>query len=359
MKEDRAEHNSEAVRQYARYKRRKVLVGLFLLAALFAVAVYSVCAGSVRLSIGQIVDALFRHGDRMHEVIIWNIRLPRVLAAIIAGMGLAVAGCVMQCVLRNPLASPFTMGISQGAGFGAAFAIIVLGAGAAQSAGLAAILNNPYAVVLFAFAGSLIGIVTILALAKFARLSAQAMVLAGIAMGTLFSAATMLLQYFAEDIKVASVVFWTFGDMGRAGKTDVLIMFLITVPALVYFMLSRWEYNVLEGGEETAKALGVNTERLRLVGVLLASLITSVSVAFLGIIGFIGLVAPHMVRRIVGGDHRYLIPISAIFGSLLLLGADTISRTIMPPAVLPVGILTSFMGVPLFMYLIWKKRKQY
>ncbi len=347
----------EEVKKYARYKRRKARVGLFLLAALFAVAVLSVCVGAVHLSIGQVIDALMRHGDKMREIIIWNIRLPRVFAAIIAGMGLALAGCVMQCVLRNPLASPFTMGVSQGAGFGAAFAIIFLGAGSAYSAVLPAILNNPYTVVIFAFLGSLAGISMILLLARFARLTPQAMVLAGIAMGTLFSAATMLLQYFAEDVKVASVIFWTFGDMGRAGRTDVLIMLLITIPAVIYFMLNRREYNVLESGEETAKALGVNTERLRLAGILFASLITSVSVAFLGIIGFVGLIAPHMMRRVVGADHRYLIPITAIFGGLLLLVADTISRTVLSPVVLPVGILTSFMGVPLFMYLILQKRK--
>lgn len=356
MGKSKTAHKDDIVGQYVCYKRRKILFGVFLVIVLFAVAVYSVCAGSVKLSIGQIVNALVGNGDKMHQFIIWNIRFPRVLAAIIAGTSLALAGCVMQCVLRNPLASPFTMGISQGAGFGAAFALIFLGPGNIHSVGM---LNNPYTVVLFAFLGSLIGIFMILVLAKFAGLSPQAMVLAGIAMGTLFNAATMLLQYFAEDIKVASVIFWTFGDMGRASKADVWIMLLITVPALIYFMLNRREYNVLEAGEETAKSLGVRTERLRLIGMLLACFITSVSVAFLGIIGFIGLVAPHMMRRVVGGDHRYLIPVSAVFGSVLLLSADTISRTIMPPAVLPVGILTAFMGVPLFMYLILKKRKLY
>jgi len=358
-KKDKTTHSGDVVSQYARYKRKKFFIGFFLVLALIAIAVYSMCAGSVRINIGQIIDVFARQGNKMNEIIIWNIRLPRIFAAIIAGMGLAVAGCVMQCVLRNPLASPFTMGVSQGAGFGAAFALIVLNPLCANGTVLPAILNNPYAVVLCAFLGSLIGVFIILLLAKFTGLSPQAMVLAGIAMGTLFNAATMLLQYFAEDIKVASVVFWAFGDIGRAGKSDVLAMFLITIPALVYFIRNRQEYNVLEGGEETAKALGVNTERLRVVGILLASLVTSVSVAFLGIIGFIGLVAPHMMRRVVGGDHRYLIPVSAVFGGALLLGADTISRTIMSPVILPVGILTSFMGVPLFIYLIWKKRRLY
>ena len=359
MNEDTPARGSDVVKQYEKYKRRKVFVGIFLAAALFALAVYSLCLGSMRISIGQIIAAFMRNGDKVHEVIIWNIRFPRIWEAIIAGMSLSLSGCAMQCTLRNPLAAPFTIGVSQSAGFGAAFAIIVLGSVSAHNTALPAVLNNPYTVVLCAFIASFACILTILLLAKFARLSSQAMVLAGVAMGTLFSAATMLLQYFAEDVKVASVIFWTFGDMGRAGKADVLIMFAVLIPALIYFMSNRWEYNALESGEETAKALGVNTERLRLVSILMASLVTSVSVAFLGIIGFIGLIAPHITRRIVGSDYRYLIPISAVFGSVLLLAADTVSRTILSPAMLPVGILTSFMGAPLFIYLILKKRKSY
>lgn len=357
MKRDKKEDRGSATIEYTRYKRRKARIGLYLTIALFAAAIAAVCIGSVPVSIGQMIDALMRHGDKMREIIIWNIRIPRVFAAMIAGTSLALAGCVMQCVLRNPLASPFTMGVSQAAGFGAAFAIIFFGPASAHSAALPAIMNNPYTVVLFAFLGSLTGIFAILLLARFARLTPQSMILAGIAMGTLFNAATMLLQYFAVDVKVASVIFWTFGDIGRAGRTDVLVMLLMIIPVIIYFIRNGWEYNVLESGEETAKSLGVNTEKLRLVGVLAASLITSVTVAFLGIIGFVGLIAPHMVRRVVGADHRYLIPITAVFGGLLLLGADTLSRMILSPVVLPVGIVTSFMGVPLFVYLILQKRK--
>jgi len=343
--------------EYRHYTRRKVFFIIFSLILLFAIVICSLCVGSMHLTVGKVIGALLNPIEKASQVVIWNIRLPRIFAAIIAGISLAAAGCVMQCVLKNPLASPFTMGISQGAAFGAAFAIIILGLGTKVNSH--GILNSPYIITIFAFLGSLIGIFVILSLARFARLSAEAMILAGIAMGTLFSSGTMLLQYFAEDIKVASVVFWTFGDIGRAGKKDILIMFFVTLPALIYFISKRWDYNVLGSGEESAKALGVNTESLRLSGILIAALVTSVSVAFLGIIGFIGLVSPHMMRRVIGGDHRFLIPASAVFGGILLLFADTLSRTIMSPVVLPVGILTSFMGVPLFIYLILKKRKQY
>lgn len=340
---------NKARQAYANYKRRKILLSLFFVIILLAVGCYSLYLGSARLGLGQILDSLSRQSSAMNEVIIWNIRLPRILAAMIAGIGLALSGCVMQCVLRNPLAAPFTMGVSQSAAFGAAFAIIALGPSNMHAA----------SVVSCAFLASLVAVFIILMLAKFAGLSPQATVLAGIAIGTFFGAGTMLLQYFAEDVKVASVLFWTFGDVGRAAWTDIIIMAFVTLFAFVFFFANRQEYNILEAGEETAKGLGINAERLRLTGILMSSLVTSVCVAFLGIIGFIGLIAPHMARRIVGSDHRYLIPVSAIFGAGLLLAADTISRTIMSPAILPVGIATSFMGVPLFIYLIWKKRRLY
>ena len=350
--------NKDIVKGYRKYTCRKAYWSLFLVFLLFVIAIYSLSVGSMHLPAGKIINTFLRPVEKINEVVIWNIRFPRIFAAVIAGMGLAVAGCVMQSVLKNPLASPFTMGISQGAAFGAAFAIIVLGLGM-QGINSSSIFNSPYVVTIFAFLGSLIGIVIILLLARFTGLSPEAMILAGIAMGTLFSSGTMFLQYFADDVEVASVVFWTFGDIGRVGKKDIAVMSLVTIPALLYFISKRWDYNVLASGDETAKALGVNTEQLRFVGILVSALITSVAVAFLGIIGFIGLVSPHIVRRVIGGDHRFLIPASAIFGGILLLLADTLSRTIMSPIVLPVGILTSFMGVPLFIYLILKRSKQY
>ncbi len=341
--------------KYKEYTRRKLIFGIFFIILICIISLYAISTGSMNLSIGEVINGLAHNGD-INEIVIWNIRLPRIIGAIIAGIGLAVAGAVMQCILRNPLASPFTMGISHGAVFGAAFAIIVLGAGELHRIGGTPLtLNNPYSVTIFAFIGALIGVFVILLLAKLRGLSPEAMILAGVAMSSLFSAGTMLLQYFADDVKVASVVFWTFGDIGRAGWTDIGIMLFVTIPALFYFIYKRWDYNALVSGEETAKSLGVNTERTRLIGMIIAALITSVCVAFLGIIGFVGLVVPHIMRMIIGGDYRYLIPISAIFGGLLLLTTDTVARTIILPIILPVGILTSFIGAPVFFYMLMKR----
>jgi iron complex transport system permease protein len=292
-------------------------------------------------------------------LVIWNIRLPRVLAGIIAGAGLSAAGCVMQNNLKNPLASPFTLGISNAAAFGANIAIIGFGAGSIQSTSTdAVIINNPYLVTISAFAWSMAAALTILLLARFRGFSPESMILAGVAIGSLFSAATILIQYFAQDMQIAAVVFWTFGDLGRASWKEVIIMAVAVGLAVIYFMLKRWDYNALGSGEETAKGLGVNVERVRLGGMFVSSLITAVAVSFLGIIGFIGLVGPQIMRRIIGGDHRFLVPASVLMGSLLLLVSDTVARTIISPVVLPVGAITSFLGAPLFLYLLARGYQQ-
>ncbi len=344
-------------KKYKEHTKKKIIFGSVLFVLLFLTSIYSLCVGDYYLSVNQLVDVLMGHGDTCSNLVVWNIRLPRIFAAVIAGMSLAVSGAIMQCILKNPLASPFTMGISHGAMFGASLAIILFSAGGAESTGRIFV-NNPYSITIFAFLGALIGVFVILLLAKLRGLSPEAMILAGVAMSSLFTASTMLIQYFADDLQLAAMVYWTFGDLGRPLWDEIYIMVAIMIPALLYFIYRRWDYNALEAGEETAKSLGVNTERTRLIGMFIASLLTAVNVAFLGIIGFIGLICPHIVRIFIGGDYRFLIPISALFGAVLLLIADTIARTIISPIVLPVGILTSFMGAPMFLYLIIRMYKR-
>lgn len=338
---------------YLRYTQRKVLtIGLLALLTVF-LGIYAINAGSAALSPAQVLMTLLGQGEERLSIIIWNLRLPRVLAAITAGVGLSVAGCVMQNILRNPLASPFTLGVSQGAAFGAAVAILALGAGSTHSTSTdAVIINNPYLVTVFALAGAMATTLIVLFLAQVRGVTPEAMVLAGVALGSLFSAATIILQFFASDVQVASVVFWTFGDIGRASWQELAIMAGVTGASCLYFLANRWNYNALDSGEETAKGLGVDVERLRLITMFLASLVTAVAVSFLGIIGFIGLVGPQLMRRVLGGDHRFLLPGAGVMGGLLLLASDTLARTIISPVVLPVGAITSFMGAPLFLYLL-------
>ena len=343
---------------YHNFIKRKWLILLFLTAGVFIISVFSVNAGSSSINAWEVIKAFVGMGSEKASIVIWRIRMPRVITAIIAGAGLSVAGCVMQNNLKNPLASPSTLGVSNAAAFGANLAIIVLGAGTAMNtAGDAVAINNPYMVTFWAFACAMGATLIILALGKIRGFSPEAIVLAGVALGSLFSAGTTLMQYFAPDIKIAAAIFWTFGDLGRVSWNEVFIILAVVCLSSFYFFIKRWDYNAMDNGEEAAKSLGVNTERLRFFGLLTASLVTAVSVSFLGIIGFIGLVGPQIMRRILGSDHRFLIPASMLSGAVLLLVSDTLARTVISPVVLPVGAITSLLGAPLFIYLLIRGMK--
>lgn len=338
---------------YTGYLRRKTLFLAGCLVVLVLLAFISVGVGSVMLPVEDVWQTLLYHTSGNAEMIIWNIRLPRVLSAIICGAGLAAAGVVMQSVLRNPLSSPYTLGVSQAAAFGAAFAITSLGAGTlGRMLTDAIVVNNPWLVTVCAFIASLGATVVILLVAKYRTTSPEVMILVGVALAALFTAGTTFLQYFSSAEQIAAIVFWTFGDVGRATWNDLIIIVLVVVPCILYFLLRRWDYNALDSGDETAKSLGIHVERVRTVAMFLSSLIAAVVVSFLGIIGFIGLVSPHMVRRVIGDDQRYLFPVSCVVGGIILLAADTVARIIIAPAVLPVGVLTAFLGAPLFLYLL-------
>jgi iron complex transport system permease protein len=184
--------------------------------------------------------------------------------------------------------------------------------------------------------------------------SPEVMVLTGVALGALFTAGTMLLQFFADDIQLAAMVFWTFGDVARTSWNDLIIISSVTLVILIYFLANAWNYNAMDIGDETAKGLGVRVEMVRLSGMMTSSLVTAVIISFVGIIGFVGLVAPHIVRRIIGDEHRFLMPATILTGALILLVSDIAARLILLPHVLPVSIFTSFLGAPVFIYLIIK-----
>jgi len=183
------------------------------------------------------------------------------------------------------------------------------------------------------------------------------MILAGVAIGAMFTGATALVQYFADDVRVGSIVYWTFGNLGRPGWREIRMLSALNIAAFVYFIFNRWNYNAMESGPHTAKSLGVNVDMLVLVSMVVSTLVSATAIAFVGTIGFIGLIAPHIVRKFVGNDYRFLIPCSALMGGIIMLLADIASRTIRAPAVLPIGALTSFLGAPMFLYMIIKKGK--
>lgn len=344
--------------QYNVAKAKKIAIILILLAIVFLFFVVSVFVGSGTLSFKEVFLAIFNKGSETARLIVRRIRFPRVIAALIAGGGLAVSGLVMQTVLKNPLASPTTLGVSNAAVFGANFAIIVVGAGAFHSThGSWLSISNPYLVSTFSFLSAIIAAGSILLLARLKNLNASAIVLAGVAVSAIFQAGTTLIQYFASDTQVASAVYWTFGDLGRASYKTDLIMFIVVAVSTLFFFLKRWDFSAMSGGIAYAKTLGVNTPFMTIMSLLLASLITSVTVSFLGIIGFVGLTAPQFMKRIVGDDYRYLLPSSFLAGALLLLISDILGRLPIFGTSVPVGVVTSLIGGPVFLAILLRRKK--
>lgn len=342
---------------YQTYIRRKWMVLLLSALVLLAACLASLLAGSTGVSLKEVLLALMGQGDQQIRTIVWNVRMPRIAAAAVVGIALAMCGCVMQNVLRNPLASASTLGVSQGASFGAAVAIICLGAGSQINSGgssAALTINNPYLVTLCAFLGGMTTTVLILLLSRLRSVTPAGMVLAGVAISSMFTGGTTLVQYFADDVMVATVVYWTFGSLGRAGWKEIMMIGALCLLAFLFFLCHRWNYNALESGFQSAKSLGVPVEFLIPVSMAVCALLASVSVAFVGCISFIGLISSHIMRYFVGNDYRFLIPCSALGGAVLLMVSDIACRTLVPPAVLPIGALTSFLGAPLFLYLIMK-----
>ena len=255
----------------------------------------------------------------------------------------------MQAVLRNPLASPYTLGISSGAGFGASLAILA-GAG---------IVGGKYLIIGNAFIFALLVSFIILGLSSRKGATPETMILAGIAMMYLFGAMTTILQYFGEAEAVKEAVFWMVGDLNRASWSVVTVVSVAIALCAPYLMAKSWDLNVMGAGDETAKSLGVNVKRTRVTTMIVSTLMVATIVCFTGTIGFIGLVAPHMTRLAIGGDNRYVLPVSGLLGAVILITADLVARRIMAPIILPVGAVTAFMGAPLFLYLIMRRRREY
>ena len=344
---------------YKKVTRHKKVFIIMLFIALIGLFLLNISVGSIKYNPFEVISTVFGDGSKQSEIVIFDIRLPRALATIFVGAALAMAGTIMQNILRNPLASASTLGVSQGAAFGAATGIILFGAGTQNSVSASAAIdiNNPYIVTICAFIGGFISTGIVLLLSRIRSLTASSLVLVGIALSSLFGGGLTLLQYFASDVQISAIVFWTFGDVGRAGKTEVLMIAIFTLAAFVYFLFNKWNYNALSGGVNTAKSLGVNVNRTILLGMAVCSLISAIAVAFVGIISFVGLVSPHLVRRFVGNDYKYLIIASGLCGSIMLLVADFIGRMVISPVVLPIGAITSFAGAPVFLYLIYKGGK--
>ena len=342
-----------------RKKRVKNIAVAVLVIVVLLMAAECLFVGSSNMTLRECIYALLRKGTKAHIRIIWNIRIPRVLAALIAGAGLSAAGLIMQTTLNNPMASPSTLGVSNAAVFGANLSIIAFAGGFLSTGNNISNYTsgiNPYAASLMAFIFSVLSVLLILGLCRLRSFNPGVVVLAGIAIGSVWTAATTVLQFYATDVGLSAAVVWNFGDLGRATYKTDLIMFITVAFGVTVFMLLSWRYNALLSGDVAAKSVGVNVELLRFISLLISSVIVAVCVSFLGIIGFVGIICPHITKKIWGQDHHYAIPVSALMGSLLLLFADTISRSIGNGSALPVGAITSLLGAPFFVAIIFLRR---
>ena len=324
-----------------RNKRNAAVIAAMLIAV---IAVSAVCLfiGVSDLSFADVLETLLGGGNEAQARIIWKIRMPRVLAAVIAGAGLSVAGLMMQTTLNNSMASPSTLGVSNAAVFGANLSIIAFAGGFLSTGNNLHnfdVSANPYATSVLAFVFSTASILLILGLCTVRSFSPNVVVLSGMAIGSVWSAATTLLQFYATDVGLSAAVVWSFGDLGRATYQTDAIMAAVVLGSLVFFMLMAWKYNALLSGEATAKTMGIHVESLRFVTLLLASVITAVCVSFLGVIGFVGITCPHVTKKLLGQDHRVTIPVSCLMGSLLLVLADTLSRSLGSGPARPVGAI--------------------
>lgn len=335
--------NKENLSDYRKNELRSISFLVLLTVFLLLSILLSLRAGSYNTPVTELIKGIFgKSADKKINLVVQNNRMPRICTAIIAGAGLGLAGCILQAILHNPLASASTLGVSQGATFGAAFAIVVMN------------MTGAIGISVYSFLGSIAVAIVILGLSRFKQVSAEGIVLAGVAISSMLSGATTLIQYFANEIQLTSLVFWTFGDLGSTGWEDLRPMGIMVLILLVYCFAHRWDYNALLNGEETAVSLGIHVQRLTLTNMVLCCLTCSIIVSNVGLINFIGLVAPHIVRMVVGNNHVYLIPGSVLAGAALLLLGDLIARVAIMPIILPIGAITSFLGGPLFLYLLFK-----
>lgn len=337
---------------YTRITKQKNVILLGLLLTTIIVFIADICIGPSWLSVSKIVSTIFNFGspDSKTHVIVWDIRLPMALAAIIIGSGLAIAGAEMQTILNNPLASPFTLGISGAASFGAALTVVL-------RVGL--FVENDFAVSVNAFVFAMLTCVLIYSIGKLNEFGIGIVVLAGIAVSLFFQSALATVEYFANEEQLNAVVFWMFGSLARITWLKLGIVttsIIITIPIL---LANSWKLTALRLGEEKAKNLGVNVKRLKIEVFILVSIITAVAICFSGIIGFIGLVAPHIARMLVGEDQRFFLPTTALSGAIFLSLASIASKTVDHGSIFPIGILTSLIGLPFFIALLVRTRRQY
>jgi iron complex transport system permease protein len=325
-----------------------------LIVVLLVASLYGMTVGSYPITMGEvyqvIVDHLFDLGSPLENIdqrVVWEQRMPRLLTAVVAGAGLAVAGASMQSMMKNPLADPYTTGISSGASFGAVIAITL---------GIS-IGSHSAATVIFAFVFSLVPAAVIVLLSRFKRATAAMMILAGISVMYIFNAMTQYMMLVSDAETTASAFEWTIGTLNKASWSSLPVMASVVVAGSVILMILSRFLNAMNSGDNYAKTVGINVERMRVILLITISVVSASVVSFTGIIGFVGLVAPHVTRIFLGSDNRYLIPGSMLMGATMLVLCDILAKSFTTTA-LPIGIVTAFVGGPVFLFLIIRQKKE-
>ena len=341
-------------------KKQNIIILCSMAIAVVLLFFVSLFVGSSSMKFKDPFLALFGQGQNNYIIIMQKIRLPRVIAALFVGAGLAISGLIMQTTLSNEMASPSTLGVSNAATFGANVSIIGFAGGFLTTGNNLTnyfTTSNVYATSLVAFIFAFVSILLILGLSKLRAMNKSTVVLAGIAMGTMWTALTSLMQFYATDVSLSAAVIWSFGDLSRATyKIDLIIAIVVVLSSVMFGIFSN-KYNAVLSGDDMAKSVGIRLESFRFISLLVASLITAICIANLGIIGFVGIVCPHIAKRIFGHDHKLTIPGSILIGAILLLLSDTLARTIGNGTAIPVGIITSLVGAPFFIYIIFRKKR--
>lgn len=321
-----------------------------LVMLLLCCALLSLTSGAVHLNTRELFDALRGESAQRAAIILWEIRLPRLLLGALIGAGLAVCGAVMQGLFRNPLADPGLIGVSSGSALGASLAIVLAG-------NLAPAWLQPWIVSLMAFAGGLVVTVLVYRLAsRGGQASIAILLLAGVAMTAIAEAGVGVMNYLADDTQLRDITYWRMGSLGAASWQSLTVCAVLGLPALAFLLRLGRPLNALLLGEAEARHLGIRIEHIKRHAVIASALLIGACVAAAGSIGFVGLVVPHLLRLINGANHRLLLPACALAGAGLLVLADLASRTLVAPAELPIGILTALLGGPFFLWLLLQQR---
>ncbi|MCE7658241.1 FecCD family ABC transporter permease [Vibrio fluvialis] len=342
----------QAIEQQRKSERRRWVVLCAFGTILLASFVLDIMTGPSMLDASRVLNALLEfiglpfQVDGSTRVIVTNLRLPIALMAIIVGGSLGVGGAEMQTLLNNPMASPYTLGMAAAAGFGAALMLYIGSLG----------MDSHYAVPLGAFLCCMLSACFLFALASMRHITSGQLILAGIALLFLFQSLLSLVQFIASPELSQQILFWLFGSLSKATWNNLTITAVVVMGGFALLMRDSWKLTALRLGEERAKSVGVNVQRLRLKILFIVAVMTATVTSFVGIIGFIGIVAPNIAKILVGEDQRFFLPLSFLIGAFLLSTASVLSKVIVPGALFPIGIVTAIIGVPFFFWLIVAKR---